>query len=162
MKNFKLLLIIMLLTFISCSSGDDMDTTPMIHEVKATLDLNALANIAGNDATALIKFNGVAADQYTSDVIPGDQVTYKIETNDPTTIVRFNKYEYTTGSTDLWECLKPINTNGWLVGLMVNEAATENNVEVKFNIQFQLEVNGTLQTQKTYIIDPKIKIRSSR
>jgi len=162
MKKFLLLLIITLITFNSCSSSDDMDVTPMTQEVKATLDLNALANISGNDATALIKFNGVAADQFTSDVIPGDQITYKIETNDPTTIVRFQKYEYTSGSNELWVCLKPLNTEGWLVGFMVNPDATENNVEVKFNMLFQLEVNGVLQTQKTYIIDPKIKIRSVR
>lgn len=162
MKNFKLLLIITLLTFISCSSNDDMDTVPMLQEVKATLDLAALASITGNDATHLIKFNGVAADQYTSVVIAGDQITYQIETNDPTTIVRITKYEYTSGSMDLWKCLKPINTAGWQVGLMVNEDSTEVNLECKFDIQFQLEVNGVLQTSKTYIIDPKIRIRATR
>lgn len=162
MKKYKLLLIITLITFVSCSSNDDMDTVPMLQEVKATLDLNALASITGNDATHLIKFNGVAADQFTSVVIAGDQVTYKIETNDPTTIVRITKYEYTSGSMELWKCLKPIDNAGWQVGLMVNEDSTELNLECKFDIQFQLEVNGVLQTNKTYIIDPKIRIRARR
>ena len=162
MKNFKLLLIVTLLTFISCSSNDDMDTVPMIQEVKATLDLNALASITGNDATHLIKFNGIAADQFTSEVIAGDQIIYKINTNDPTTIVRFTNYQYTSGSMELWECLKPVSTAGWQVGLMVNEDSTDNNLECKFDMHFQLEVNGILQTQKTYLIDPKIRIRATR
>ena len=162
MKNFKLLLIITLLTFISCSSNDDMDTVPMIQEVKATLDLAALASITGNDATHLIKFNGIAADQFTSEVIAGDQIIYKINTNDPTTIVRFTNYQYTSGSMELWKCLKPVSTAGWQVGLMVNEDSTDNNLECKFDMHFQLEVNGILQTQKTYLIDPKIRIRATR
>jgi hypothetical protein len=162
MKKNKLLLIITLITFISCSSNDDMDTIPMLQEVKATLDLTALANLTGNDATHLIKFNGVSAEQYTSVAIAGDQIIYKIETNDPTTIVRITKYEYTSGSMEVWKCLRPINTNGWQVGLKVNEDSTENNLECKFDIQFQLEVNGVLQTNKTYIIDPKIRIRATR
>ena len=161
MKKLKLILILVLVGFSSCS-GDDMDTTPMTQEVKATLDLNALANLTDNDATHLIKFNGVAADEFMSVVIAGDQITYKIETNDPTTIVRITKYQYTSGSMDLWKCLKPLNIAGWQVGLMVNEASTEINLECKFNIQFQLEVNGVLQTQKTYLIDPKIRIKARR
>ena len=162
MKNFKLLLLITLVTFISCSSDDDMSTTPIVQEVKATLDLNALANLTGNDATHLIKFNGVAADQFTSQVIAGDQIIYKIETNDPTTIVRFTNYQYTSGSMELWKCLKPVSTAGWQVGLMVNEDSTDNNLECKFDMHFQLEVNGVLQTQKTYLIDPKIRIKLTR
>lgn len=162
MKRLKLLSIVALIAFSSCSKNDDpIDTTPIIIEAKSTLDLNALANLSGNDATALIKFNGVAADQYTSEVIVGDQIIYKIDTNDATTVVRFIQYEYSTGSTGLWESLEPVRSAGWITGLKVKAGAV-NNDEIKFNIQFQLEENGVMQPQKTYLIDPKIKIKSGR
>lgn len=162
MKNLKLLFIVALITFSSCSKEDAVDpNTPIIIEAKATLDVNALKNMSGNDATHLIKFNGVAADQYTSEVLIGDKILYIIDTNDANTVVRLTRYNYSSGSDNLWENIELVKDAGWLVGLKIKDGAVENE-EAKFNIQFQLEENGVLQTQKTYLIDPKIKILSKR
>lgn len=161
MRKLKFLLPLMLLAFSSCTSSDDSETTPTTLEVKTTLDLSELAKLTGNDATALIKFYGTPADQYTTDAIIGDKVTYVIETNDATTIVRFTDYKYTSGSDNLWSFLEKVNEGGWLVGLEVKQGAEIDQV-TKFDISFQLEVNGVLQTQKTYLVDPKIRIRAKR
>lgn len=163
MKNLKLLFIATLIVFSSCSSSDDdeVDTTPITQEAKATLDLNALASMSGNDATSLIQFNGTPAGQFTSEALIGDKILYKINTNDATTIVRFTNYSYSSGSEELWGEIDFVNDGNWLAGLEIQDGAT-NDDEVKFDIEFQLEVNGVLQTNKTYIIDPKIKIRSRR
>lgn len=164
MKSLKLLLIITLITFSSCSSPDDNvdDTTPITQEAKATLDVNALKSQNGNDATHLIKFNGVAADQYTTEALIGDKILYIIDANDANTIIRFIEYGYASGSDNLWESLESVHDGaGFLTGLKVKDGATFND-EVKFDIKFQLEENGVLQTQKTYLIDPKIKIKSKR
>ena len=51
-----------------------------------------------------------------------------------------------------------VETGFFVEGLKVlSEAITDD--EVKFDMSFQLEVNGVLQTSPIYTIDPKIKIR---
>ena len=161
MKKIKFLLFVIIITFSSCSSNDDSETTPTTLEIKTTVDLTALENLTGNNATALIKFYGIPADQYTTDAIIGDKVTYTIETGSSTTVVRLSNYEYDSGSDDLWANLEKVNEGGFLVGLEVKQGA-EIDQEAKFNIYFQLEKNGVLQTQKTYLVDPKIRIKAKR
>ena len=162
MKNFKLILFIALIAFSSCSSNDDSETTPGVQEIKATLNLSALSSLSGNDATSLITFNGVPAAQHTTEALVGDEIVYIIDTDDPSTVIRYTEYRYASGDDNLWGSLESVHDGtGWLVGLKVNEDAELEN-ECKFDMQFQLEVNGVLQTNKTYLIDPKIKIRSKR
>ena len=162
MKKFKLLFLVALIAFSSCSSNDDSETTPGVQEIKATIDLNALSNLSGNDATSLITFNGVPAAQHITDALVGDEVLYIIDTDDASTVIRYTEYRYASGDDNLWGSLESVHDGtGWLVGLKVSEGAELEN-EVKFDMQFQLEVNGVLQTNKTYLIDPKIKIRAKR
>tara|TARA_R110001599_G_scaffold28100_1_gene97672 strand:- start:4390 stop:4890 length:501 start_codon:yes stop_codon:yes gene_type:complete len=161
MKKLKLFMFMAFIAFSSCSKEDNSETTPTTLEVKTTVDLTVLENLTGNDATALISFYGTPADQYTTDALIGDKITYTIETNDATIFVRLTGYEYSFGSEDLWGNLENVNVGGFLVGLEVKQGAVIDQ-ETKFNIYFQLEKNGVLQTQKTYFVDPKIRIRSKR
>ena len=163
MKRIKFLLVLTFVVFASCSKDEVIDTTPKTQEVKATIDATSLTNLAGNDATSLVTFDGVPAATHTTEAIVGDRIEYKVDTSDPNTIVRFTEYQYASGSRSLWENgLETVQNDGdWLVGLRVRQGAISGQ-ELKFNMKFILEVNGVLQTNKVYIIDPKIKIKSKR
>ena len=166
MKKFTQIALILLvgISFISCSSEDDGgDTTPITQEVTATLDLNDLANLSGTDATALISFNGIPAAQYTTEAIAGDEIRYKVTTSDPNKFVRFVEFHYSSGSETLWNdgLERILDFSGrWLEGLQVLSGVNTGD-ELKFDIDFQIEENGQLQST-VYTIDPKIKIKSRR
>ncbi|MCH3882418.1 MULTISPECIES: hypothetical protein [Tenacibaculum] len=163
MKALKGFVLIAVFFLMSCSSDEEkIDTTPMVQEVTATLDLDALNNLAGTDATGLIRFNGIPASEYTTEAIVGDEIIYEVTTTSSNTIVRFVEFHFSSGNEELWAngLESVLDTTGWLVGLEVLEGVNEDD-ELKFDIDFQLEVDGQLQSE-VYTIDPKIKIKSRR
>ena len=167
MKVFKVLLIVCLISVFSCSSDDEPDRTPIVQEINATLDLVALAALTGNDATALITFNNVPAADHITEVIVGDEIIYKVTTSDPNTFVVFSDFTYFSGSEDLWNDGMEFdfgNSSGsldsWIEGFTILESALTDD-EVKFDIGFNLEINGEVQLE-SYFIDPKLKIRDRR
>ena len=167
MKNLKVLLILSVIFVFSCSSDDEPDRTPIVQEINGTIDLTALAALTGQDATALVSFNGVPAADHLVEAIVGDDIIYKVSTSDPNTFVVFSDFTYFSGSEELWgDGLQQFfgNSSGsassWVEGFTVLEGAITDD-EVKFDIGFQLEVNGVVQIGD-YFIDPKLKIRDRR
>lgn len=164
MKALKGFVLIAVFFLMSCSSDEEkIDTTPIVQDVTATLDLDALNNLAGTDATGLIRFNGIPASEYTTEAIVGDEIIYEVTTTSSNTIVRFVEFHFSSGSEELWangleSVLDP--TGQWLVGLEVLDGVNADD-ELKFDMDFQLEVDGQLQSE-VYTIDPKIKIKSRR
>ena len=167
MKVFKVLLIVCLISVFSCSSDDEPDRTPILQEINGTIDLVALSALTGTDATALVTFEGVPAADHLVEAIIGDDIIYKVSTSDPNTFVVFSDFTYFSGSEELWgDGLQQFfgNSSGsassWVEGFTVLQGAVTDD-EVKFNIGFQLEVNGVVQIGD-YFIDPKLKIRDRR
>jgi hypothetical protein len=162
-KNKLFLLLILPIIFLnSCSSNDEEPIIPVEHIVEITLDFNALANLEGNDATALASFgNGVSAADFTTDAIIGDKITYKIIASSNIEVI-CTDYLYASGDEDLWSTglQKLDNGAGMVLGLEVLAPATLNQ-ECKFNILFRISTDG-VEDVKEYIIDPKIRIKTKR
>ncbi|NVK83215.1 MAG: hypothetical protein HWE21_02775 [Cytophagia bacterium] len=164
MKNTVLLsfLLLSLIILVSCSSDDDEPVVPIEQEVEITVDFDALANLDGNDATALATFeNGLSAAEFTTDAVIGDKINYTIKATSNVDVV-CTDFLYESGDTELWNSgLRKIdNGQGFMLGFEVLEPATADQ-ECKFNILFRVFRDGVLDPTE-YVIDPKIRIRTTR
>ena len=146
----------------ACSSNDDEPAVPIEQEVEIVVDFEALAELEGNDATALATFgNGVSAADFTTDAIVGDKINYTIVPTSSINVV-CTDFLYESGDSDLWNngLRKIDNGQGFMLGFEVLEPATSDQ-ECKFNILFRVFRDG-VEDPKEYIIDPKIRIRTTR
>ena len=170
MKKLKNLLLLLLVSFIiSCSNSEEQDpTTPIVIDVSGNVDVTALDNLLGNDATALVTFGGVSAATFTSEVIPGDKLEYKITNSSTTTEIRIINFRFNpTGSTanfDDWDLnfiavADTINVPAKAY-IDVNSSASGEDT-YKFDIDFKVYKNG-VSDGKIFFADPKIKIKRRR
>ena len=162
MKKIKVLSILCAIFLISCSSDNEPDTstTPIEQKVSGTIDLNALASLPGDDATALVTFNGQPALGFTTEAIPGDKVTYIIDNLPAGKTIFYEEFRYVSGSTALWDRMLPVHDNaGVLIGLEAPAGVTPD--EFKFDILFTVVTNG-VKDPKIFRIDPKIKLKAKR
>ena len=163
MKKLKVLSILCAVFFISCTSDSDSDTgrtTPIEVKVSGTIDFNALASLSGDDATALVTFDGQPALGFTTEAIPGDKITYTIDNLPAGKTVFYEEFRLVSGSTQLWASMIPIHDGaGMIIGL---EAPSSTIVdEFKFDILFTVVTNG-VKDPKIFRIDPKIKLKAKK
>lgn len=163
MKNTVLLSFLLLpfILLVSCSS-DDEPVVPIEQEVEITVDFDALANLIGNDATALATFeNGISAAEFTTDAVIGDKINYTIKATSSVDVV-CTDFLYESGDTELWNSgLRKIDDGqGFMLGFEVLAPATADQ-ECKFNILFRVFRDGVLDPTE-YVIDPKIRIKTTR
>ncbi|MCI2230518.1 hypothetical protein MC378_15185 [Polaribacter sp. MSW13] len=174
MKNLKIGLVYLSVSFfLGCASSNDNNTTPKEIEVEAVLDVSSLASLPdGADITSLVSFeDGQSAANYTTEAIIGDEISYIIKTNSSTTTTWNAGFIYNSGDLEFWntglEYIYLPNIPGaqqgeeMIAGFTIKEGVTVGS-EIKFDIQINLVENGVLDNSKTFIIDPKIKIRRTR
>lgn len=162
MKSYKFFFLLVAILIIgSCSSSEDSNTS-IVLAVTGSIDTSALLNLQGNDATALVTLNGLPAGNFASEISIGDKVSYKINTNSSSVEVVILDFFYTSGNRELWEkgIQIAVNTQSSprVASLKVLSGAMGD--EVKFGFTFALKTNGVVNLNTTYIVDPKIKIRS--
>ena len=162
MKNLKKLFLLITFLFIaSCSSSEDSNTS-IVLAVTGSIDTSALLNLQGNDATALVTLNGLPAGNYVSEASIDDEVSYKINTNSSNIEVVILDFFYTSGNRELWEkgiqIAVDTQSSPRVASLKVLSGAIGD--EVKFGFTFALKINGIVDLNTIYIVDPKIKIRS--
>ena len=162
MKNLKkLVLIINVVFFLGCSSTDDNDGSVKI-TVSGSIDTTALVSLTGNDATALVTLNDEPAATQTTEVTTGNEVSYEINTGSSTTEIVILNFFYTSGNREFWENNIEITidsqSNPTVASLKVLGGAVGD--EAKFGFTFALKTNGVTDLNTTYIVDPKIRVRS--
>ncbi|QOD60808.1 hypothetical protein H9I45_15940 [Polaribacter haliotis] len=162
MKNVKIIFLLFVATFItSCSSSDDDNLISNL-TVSGTIDTNALISLNGNDATALVFFNGKPAATFVTEAGVGDEVSYKINSSSANVEIVIIDFFYTSGNREFWtngiEIFVDTKSTPTVAALKVKSGVAGD--EVKFGFTFALKTNGVLDLNTTYIVDPKIKIRS--
>lgn len=152
-------MVVILIGLASCSSNDD-DVENLT--VIGTIDLDALVSLQDNDATALVTLNGEPAATFTSEVAVGAEVSYKINSVSDDVEIVITDFFYTSGDREFWlngiETSVDIEANPARATLRVLNGAAGD--EVKFGFTFALKTNGVIDMDTTYIVDPKIKVRS--
>lgn len=159
MKNIlSILLFFVMLN--SCSSTEDEDLTNL--NVIGSIDTTSLASLSGNDATALVTLNGEAAANFTSLAAIGDEISYTINTTNSNVEIVILDFFYTSGDRELWEngieVIVDRQSSPSIASLKIIDGIVGN--EVKFGFTFALKTNGVLDANTTYIVDPKIRVRS--
>ena len=160
MKNIKvILLIVTVFLMISCNPSEDNE--PTIHTVSGTIDTTALVNLASNDATSLVRLNGQPAETYTTEAAKNDEIFYNLTTAASNTEIVIIDFFFTSGNGDLWESglERIIDTQSSTTIASIKVLSEKVGDEVKFGFTFALKTNGVLDSSKTYIVDPKIRIR---
>lgn len=150
-------MVVTLISLSACSSSDE-DTSNLT--VTGSLNMDALLTLQDNDATALVTLNGQAAATYTSEVAIGDEVSYVIETTSDTVEIVIVDFFYVSGDREFWTSgvENSVNIESSTATLKVISGAVGD--EAKFGFTFALKTNGVIDLSTTYIVDPKIKVRS--
>jgi hypothetical protein len=160
LKNIFVVTIILL--FVACNTSEEDNDNPTIHNVVGTINTSALLSLTGNDATALVTLNGEPAGTFTSEASIGDEVFYEIKTTSPSVEIVIINFFYTSGDQELWETgierIIDTGSSPTTASLKVLSGIVGN--EVKFGFTFALKTNGVLDANTTYIVDPKLRVRS--
>lgn len=159
-KTIKLFLVITVISFTSCNSSDDELSGNL--KVTGSIEVSELANLTNNDATALVTLNGEAAATYTTEASIGTEISYEVTTTSSNVEIVILDFFYTSGNRELWE-IGIEQTVDSQSSVSVASLKVINGLvgdEVKFGFTFALKTNGVLDTTTTYIVDPKIRVRS--
>lgn len=159
-KIIKLFLVITVISFASCNSSDDELSGNL--KVTGSIEVSELANLTNNDATALVTLNGEAAATYTTEASIGTEISYEVTTTSSNVEIVILDFFYTSGNRELWEVgieqTVDSQSSVSVASLKVINGLVGD--EVKFGFTFALKTNGVLDTTTTYIVDPKIRVRS--
>ena len=162
MKNLKIIVfVITTILFVACSSSDNNDAPSKV-AVIGSIDTNVLLSLSGNDATALVTLNGESAATQTTELAIGGEVSYKVNTASANVEIVILDFFFTSGNREFWTNNIQVNVNTQtspsVATLTVLDGAVGD--EVKFGFTFALKTNGVLDLNTTYIVDPKIRVRS--
>ena len=162
MKNLKIIVfVITTILFVACSSSDNNDAPSKV-AVIGSIDTNVLLSLSGNDATALVTLNGESAATQTTELAVGGEVSYKVNTASANVEIVILDFFFTSGNREFWTNNIQVNVNTQtspsVATLTVLDGAVGD--EVKFGFTFALKTNGVLDLNTTYIVDPKIRVRS--
>ncbi|ARV05346.1 hypothetical protein BTO04_00960 [Polaribacter sp. SA4-10] len=156
----KLFLLVAILLTASCGSSD-CDFI-LENDVSGAIDTSLLADLVGNDATALVTLNGESARTFTSEALIGDEISYEIKTSLSNVEIVIINFFYTSGNQEFWktgiERTIEIESSPATASLKVLRGAVGD--EVKFGFTFVLKTDGVIDFNTTYIVDPKIRVRS--
>jgi hypothetical protein len=165
-KLHQIILFVSIISIISCSK--EPDNTPKTLVAAGTVDFNAIANVVGNDITAFVTFNGQPANTYTTEAIPGDNISYTFNSS-ATTEMFLEDIDFQQGTqvtiedeqfkNNIREIADP-RDKLFFSGIEILQGVPTN-YERKFDLFVRIKVNGVLD-QRVFKIDPKIKIRASR
>ncbi len=143
----------------ACNSSSDDSITL---KVTGALDVSLLPSLIGNDATKIVSLNGESAATQTTEIFVGDAVSYEIETGSSATEIVITDFFFTSGNRDFWENNIQITvdtqSNPTVAKLTVLGGAVGD--EAKFGFTFAIKTNGVIDLNTTYIVDPKIRVRS--
>lgn len=160
-KLINILFAITIVSLVSCSSSED-NIIPGEIEVSGSIHTSLLSNLTGNDATSLVSFNGESAATFVTEASVNDEISYEVITASSNVEVVILDFFYTSGDRELWEqgIEITVNTqsNPRVATLKVVNGAVGD--EVKFGFTFALKTDGVVDLNTTYIVDPKIKVRS--
>ena len=161
MKKLKVLFLLVTIVFISaCGSSDD--DSLLDNDVSGLLDTSLLTNLVGNDATSLVTLNGQPAGTFTSEASIGDEVFYEVKTSSSDVEIVILSFFYDSGNQELWETgierIIDRESSPAVASLKVLSGVVGD--EVKFGFTFVLKTNGVVDFNTTYIVDPKIRVRS--
>ena len=162
MKNLKIIVfVITTILFVACRSSDNNDAPGKV-AVLGSIDASALLSLSGNDATALVTLNGESAATQTTELAVGGEVSYKVNTASANVEIVILDFFFTSGNREFWTNNIQVNVNTQtspsVATLTVLDGAVGD--EVKFGFTFALKTNGVLDLNTTYIVDPKIRVRS--
>jgi hypothetical protein len=159
-KIIRLFLVMTIICFASCNSSDD--ELSGVLKVKGSIDVSELTKLTSNDATALVSLNGEAAATYTTEASIGDEISYEVISTSSDVEIVILDFFYTSGNRELWEIgieqTVDSQSSVSIASLKVINGLVGD--EVKFGFTFALKTNGILDTTTTYIVDPKIRVRS--
>lgn len=163
MKNLKIIVfVITTILFVACSSSDNNDAPSKV-AVIGSIDTNVLLSLSGNDATALVTLNGESAATQTTELAIGGEVSYKVNTASANVEIVILDFFFTSGNREFWTNNIQVNVNTQtspsVATLTVLDGAAVGD-EAKFGFTFALKTNGVLDLNTTYIVDPKIRVRS--
>ncbi|WP_405565868.1 hypothetical protein [Polaribacter sp. Asnod6-C07] len=156
-KIVQLFMAVMLISISACSTSDD-ETSNLI--VTGSLDVAALLTLQDNDATSLVSLNGEAAASYTSEVLVGEEIFYTIDTSSDAVEVVIIDFFYVSGDREFWDSgvESSVDVESSVATLKVINGSVDD--EAKFGFTFALKTNGIIDLNTTYIVDPKIRVRS--
>lgn len=158
LKNLFLLIVIVSIASCGSSDGDSM----LENDVSGALDTSLLADLVGNDATSLVTLNGQSAGTFTSEALIGDEISYEVKTSLSNVEIVIINFFYASGNQEFWKTgiertiereLSPATASLKVLSGAVGD-------EVKFGFTFVLKTNGIIDLNTTYIVDPKIRVRS--
>jgi hypothetical protein len=160
LKNIFVVAIILL--FVACSKSEEDNDNPTLQNVVGTIDTNSLLGLTGNDATTLVTLNGESAETFTSEVLIGDEVSYEIKTSSSNVEIVIINFFYTSGNQEFWEIGIEKNIDREAIPATASLKVLSGGVddEVKFGFTFVLKTNGVTDLSTTYIVDPKLRVRS--
>lgn len=160
MKNLKkLFIIVTVIFFTACNSSSDDSITL---KVTGAVDASLLATLATNDATKLVSLNGESAATQTTEIFIGDAVSYEVSSGSSNIEIVILDFFFTSGNREFWtnniQITVDTQATPRVASLKVLGGAVGD--EAKFGFTFALKTNGVVDLNTTYIVDPKIRVRS--